>query len=306
MPEKQRLRFYNYIHRISILIGILTIVLPFVFWKHIPNQIPLHYNAAGVVDNWADKSSIILIAFCIAIMIGLMCIAVYVVKVNMMSKYTADDEKTELTIAYPMVICMNLVMQLMFAYIMICVTTGRSLGKLFLPIVMVAVFAPVVYFFLKRPKKSAKRYQDAEKEEVGLVYQSAVDRWLGFILGGTMLWMLYLTIEPIVKTGRIEWMVTITTVVIIGLLLPLFRIRYVFYSKHLLVSCSLYGKARICYKDIINVKKTRNPISSAALSVNRLQIDYIEDGVKRMVLISPVRRTEFLNELEERRNQEND
>lgn len=306
MPEKQRLRFYNYIHRISILIGILTIVLPFVFWKHIPNQIPLHYNAAGVVDNWADKSSIILIAFCIAIMIGLMCIAVYVVKVNMMSKYTADDEKTELTIAYPMVICMNLVMQLMFAYIMICVTTGRSLGKLFLPIVMVAVFAPVVYFFLKRPKKSAKRYQDVEKEEVGLVYRSAVDWWLGFILGGTMLWMLYLTIEPIVKTGRIEWMVTITTVVIIGLLLPLFRIRYVFYSKHLLVSCSLYGKARICYKDIINVKKTKNPISSAALSVNRLQIDYIEDGVKRMVLISPVRRTEFLNALEERRNQEND
>ena len=303
MTEKRRFKLYNSIHWISILIGILSIVLPFLFWKHIPDQIPLHYNAAGIADKWADKSSIILIAFCIAILIGLMCIAVYVVKVNMMSKYSSDAEKTELSIAYPMVICMNLVLQIMFAYIMYCVVAGRSLGRLFLPIVLVGVFAPVVYFVMKRPKRDGELRRCVEQEEKGIVYRSAVDWWLGLILVGTIVWLLYLTIVPIIETGEVQWVVTITTIFTMIIILPLFQIKYVLYSTHLLVSCSLYGKARICYKDVVEVRKTRNPISSAALSINRLQIDYMESGVRRMVLISPVRRNEFLKQLEERRNQ---
>lgn len=298
------IRLYNSIHRSSILIGILTVILPLVFLKQIPDRIAIHYNAAGAVDNWADKTSIILVMFCIAVLIGLMSIAVYVVKTNLLSRYTKEDEKTELTKVYPMVICMNLVIQLMFAYIMLCVTTGHNLGKFFFPIVLVAIFTPMILFVLRRTKQKECKYQMIEEREEGIVYKSVVDWWLGLILGGTVLWMLYLTILPIVKTGKVEWMITVCTVVTCGILIPLFRIRYVLYSEHMLVSCSIYGKARICYKDIVEIRPTKNPISSASLSLKRLQIDYMENGVHRMVLISPVRRKEFLEYIKEKREKE--
>ena len=73
------------------------------------------------------------------------------------------------------------------------------------------------------------------------------------------------------------------------------------YSEHLLVSMSIYGKARVRYADIVDVKKIMNPLSSAAMSLRRIQIDYVEDGVHRMILISPVKRKTFIKEIEERR-----
>lgn len=36
-------------------IGVLTIVLPTLFWGKIPDEIPSHYNAAGMADQYSDK-----------------------------------------------------------------------------------------------------------------------------------------------------------------------------------------------------------------------------------------------------------
>ena len=86
------------------------------------------------------------------------------------------------------------------------------------------------------------------------------------------------------------------------MILPLFGIQYVLYSEHLLISMSLYGKLRVKYADIVEVKKSNNPLSSAAMSLRRIQIDYVENDVHRMVLISPVKRNTFIEELEQKRS----
>ena len=85
------------------------------------------------------------------------------------------------------------------------------------------------------------------------------------------------------------------------MILPLFGIKYVLYSEHFLISMSVYGKLRVRYADIVEVKKTNNPLSSAAMSLRRIQIDYIENDVHRMVLISPVKRNTFIEHLEQKR-----
>lgn len=94
-----------------------------------------------------------------------------------------------------------------------------------------------------------------------------------------------------------------TAVLVLVIVLPLFGIRYAFYSSHLLVSCGIYGKDRIAYASICQVKETKNPLSSAAMSLDRLQIDYLENGVHKTVLISPVRKKEFMEKLEQNRKQ---
>lgn len=76
--------------------------------------------------------------------------------------------------------------------------------------------------------------------------------------------------------------------------------RYTPYNDYILVQCYLFGTERISYESITNIKKTWNPLSSAAMSLRRIQIDYTVNGRHEMVLISPVKRDEFLREVEKR------
>lgn len=310
MEKQDKLHVYKKLHRISLLIGALTILFPIIFWSKIPDEIPMHYNAAGVVDNWSDKSSLILLFFVILMLMGVMSIAVYVVRVNMGSKYSKEAEKSTMRVAYPIVVIMNLAVQIMFAYITFCSVTGRALGSMFLPIFLIATFAPLGYLVYKcakihgasnSEKAVYKRIEETEEGEAK-VYRTAIDWWLGLLLVACEVLFLYLVIEPITKRGTIEWSMLLIAVGMSILILPLFGIKYVLYSEHLLVSMSLYGKLRVRYADIVEVKKTNNPLSSAAMSLRRIQIDYIENDVHRMVLISPVKRKTFIEELEQKRD----
>ena len=309
MAKEIKIGFYKKLHRISLLIGALTIILPIIFWSRIPDEIPIHYNAAGVVDNWSDKSSLILLFFAVLMLMGVMSIAVYVVRVNMESKHSKEAEKSTMRLAYPIVVIMNLVVQIMFAYITFCSVTCRPLGSLFLPVFLLATFALLGYLVYKCAKiqntsNSQKAvYMRIEEAEVGeaKVYRTAIDWWLGLLLVACEVLFLYLVIEPIIRRGVIEWSMFLLAVGMSILILPLFGIKYVLYSEHMLISMSLYGKARVRYADIVEVKKTNNPMSSAAMSLRRIQIDYVENDVHRMVLISPVNRKTFIEEIEQKR-----
>ena len=59
----------------------------------------------------------------------------------------------------------------------------------------------------------------------------------------------------------------------------------------LLIRCGPF-KEKIKIEDIKSIKKTRNPISSAALSLDRMEIRYGDYG---MTIISPKHEEEFIN-----------
>lgn len=307
MKKEKMLSICKMLHRLTLLIGLLTLVLPVLFWGRIPDTIPMHYGASGVADSYSDKSSLILLFFAVVMLMGVMNIAIYYVKTSATSKYATDAEKSQMSTVYPMIIFMNLTIQVMFSYIMFCCVTSRNLGVLFLPVFLIVVFAPIIWCIYKRerisrdPSTTLGRYKLAEKQENGIVYRSKVDWWLGLLLGVSMGWMLWLTFLPIVRGEGIEWIITISTIFTISLILPLFAIKYVLYSDHLYVSCGIYGKVRVPYETICGIKETRNPISSAALSTDRIQIDYTENGISRMVLVSPRRKKEFIKKIEEKK-----
>jgi len=310
MEKEKLLKICKITNRITLIIGLLTLILPIVFWNKIPNVIPIHYGASGIVDNYSEKGSLILLFFAVAMLMGVMNIAIYYVKVTATSKYATEAEKSQMDTVYPMVIFMNLGIQVMFAYMMFCCTTGRNLGKWFFPVFMIVIFLPIAFLIFKKKERSTNpttvlgRCKLIEKQEEGIVYRSKVDLWLGLLLGGSVGYMVYLTLVPIIKGEGVEWVITISTIFILLLILPLFAIKYVLYSEHLYISCGIYGKIRIPYDAISNIKATHNPLSSAALSLDRIQIDYTENGYHQMVLISPVRKKEFMRKIEEYRNME--
>jgi hypothetical protein len=77
-----------------------------------------------------------------------------------------------------------------------------------------------------------------------------------------------------------------------GLLFPLY---YRLEASALLVRFGLV-RQRIPYDAITAVRPTHNPLSSPALSLRRLRVDYR----RSFVMISPVRRDEFLDALAQR------
>lgn len=306
MKKEKLLNICKGIQRFTLLLGTLTIVLPIAFWGKIPDTIPMHYGATGAADSYSDKNSLILLFFVVALLMGVMSIVIFYVKTSASSKYATEAEKSQMNTVYPSIIFMNLIIQGMFSYIMFCCVTSRNLGVWFLPVFLIFVFAPIIWCIYKSgrisydPATTLGRYKLAEKQEKGIVYRSKVDWWLGLLLGGSMVWMICMTIWPIAKGEGIDWIITVSTIFTLLTILPLAAIKYVLYSDHLYVSGGIYGKVRVPYKAICGMKETHNPISSAALSVDRIQIDYVENGISRMVLISPRRKKEFMKKINEK------
>lgn len=301
--RKERLeKTCKIIQWVTYMIGFLSIIIPIILWNKIPQEIPAHYGASGVADRFSDKGILFLLFIIVAVLMGMMGITTYVVRINAVSKYAKETELSQSARIYPVLIFMNFTIQCVFAYVIFCCCTSRNLGKYALFIMLLLIFAPVASMLFQRKKYTDDTVDNSvELSEHGIVYRSKVDWWLALLLGGSLVYMAYLTAESIIKSRGTQWFLIGTFLITFAILVPLLQIKYIFYSQYLLVSCGIYGKVRIAYGEIRNVKETKNPLSSAALSLDRIQIDYEKNGIHQMVLISPVQKKEFLKNLEKNR-----
>ena len=301
---KRNLDSYRILSKITVVIMLLSVVLPIALWKQIPQQIPSHYDAAGIPDAWSGKESLILMFFLEFFVAGMMFLTGYSVKAAGISKHATEKERENLQTVYPMLGWMNLMIICMFAYLIFCSATCRNLGRLFLPVVLLGGMLPVFFCFLpgkkkgKAVKEEKERLQDQEVTEAGDCYRTKIDLWLAAVLIFALALPAVLSIQDYIEAGKFSWLVVVTEVILIPVIGSLFFIKYTLYEEHLKISCGLFGTQRIPYKNITSVKPTMNPLSSAAMSLKRVQIDYVEGSRHEMVLISPVKRKEFIQKVE--------
>lgn len=78
----------------------------------------------------------------------------------------------------------------------------------------------------------------------------------------------------------------------------IFPLRYGLDDRHLIVRHGVC-RQRIVLAEILNVYPTRNPLSSPALSLDRLHVQFGK-GVLKAVMISPAERDDFLSDLAKR------
>ena len=102
--KKKVQKLCKIVQRLTLLLGILTIILPILFWNRIPERIPSHYNAAGIADQYSDKGILIFILFMVAFLMGIMSIAVYYLKQEMTSKYAKEASASQMGAAYIMLV----------------------------------------------------------------------------------------------------------------------------------------------------------------------------------------------------------
>ncbi len=125
-------------------------------------------------------------------------------------------------------------------------------------------------------------------------FKSKIDWWLGILLfvppisSVAALTGLYVEGDPEVWAG---WAgVAMVVAIYGGLVFPMY---YELADDHLIIRFGLV-RSRVKYADIRQVKPTRNPLSSPALSLDRLHID---SGSSLGPNISPADRDGFLREL---------
>lgn len=128
------------------------------------------------------------------------------------------------------------------------------------------------------------------------VYRSKVDTWLLAVLVSAMALCIYASVTALRSGSPATWWIVLITVGV-GVGLPLWLLvatRYTLDSKLLLVQSGPF-KWRVPVAEITNITPTKNPLSSPALSLDRLRIDY---GRCNTVMISPRDKEQFLRDLE--------
>ena len=128
-------------------------------------------------------------------------------------------------------------------------------------------------------------------------FVSKVDGWVIAVMLvaiGGMIWALLS-----VMITETPWLVRIATaavtVLVLGLLVSLFtRTHYTIADGELRVVSGPFRRT-IPLSAITSIEPSRNPLSSPALSLDRLKISY---GNKKYVLISPADKTGFLSAIE--------
>ena len=146
MDTEKMQKICKFLQRITLMIGIFTIILPIVFWNRIPDVIPSHYNAAGIPDQYSDKGILVFLLFMVALLMGIMSIALYYVKQEMTSKYAKEASASQMGAAYIMLVLMNFSIQCIFAYITYCSATSNELGSFFLIFALILVFDLICIF----------------------------------------------------------------------------------------------------------------------------------------------------------------
>ena len=124
-------------------------------YSNLPDTIPTHYNAAGEADGFGSKVSIIgLPVIATLLFIGLTVLNRYPHIFNYPTAITQDNALRLYTLATRMLRYLKLVLVLVFGGIEFMIIQhatekGAGLGVWFLPLTLVLVFLPLIYFVVK-------------------------------------------------------------------------------------------------------------------------------------------------------------
>jgi hypothetical protein len=131
------------------------------------------------------------------------------------------------------------------------------------------------------------------------VFPSKVDRWLLVVLAVAGLACVVAALAAGVAGGAVGWLLG-GLILVLGTGLPFWVLgwtRYTLTASDLVVRSGPF-RWQVPLNEIRTVVPTRSPLSSPALSLDRLRIDY---GQSRWLMVSPKDREGFLRALDARR-----
>lgn len=130
-----------------------------------------------------------------------------------------------------------------------------------------------------------------------MTFRSKVDWWFTAVIAVSAVAALVAFVAVAIDGTRGEAL-ALVPLILLCFALPIWLLRSTYYRFE---DAQIYVRSgpfvwRVPYAEIRSVKPTRNPLSSPALSLDRLRIEY----GKRAILVSPADREGFIAELKRR------
>ena len=119
-------------------------------WGEIPSQVPLHYNAAGQIDRWGGKGTLIALAAIAWVMYGLLTLAErFPGAWNTGVKITEENRERVYALLSHLLSALKGILCAMFVWILAAAALCQPLSVWFLPLALGAVFGDMLYWFVR-------------------------------------------------------------------------------------------------------------------------------------------------------------
>jgi uncharacterized membrane protein len=134
---------------------IILILLPIINYSHLPETIPVHFNAAGEADGYGSKSTLWLLPVTGVFMWLMFTVLESFPQIyNFPVKITPENAVTQYRMATRLLRVLKTVILIIFSFISMKTmdTAGGSasgLGKAFLPVFLILVFGVILVYFVK-------------------------------------------------------------------------------------------------------------------------------------------------------------
>ncbi len=131
-------------------------------------------------------------------------------------------------------------------------------------------------------------------------FRSKVDAWIAVLLAVAIVGMLFAFIAVMINEPSVKLRLVVGAMTVLGLALMLsvmLRTHYTVGNGEVRIVSGPFSWT-IPIADITDIKETRNPLSSPAMSLDRLKISY---GRRKWVMVSPADKKKFIQAIEQQK-----
>lgn len=125
-----------------------TWIMVILNYGDLPDTIPIHYNAEGVIDGYGNKSFIWKLPLISSLLfIGMTILNMFPHIFNYLTEITEKNALNQYTIATRMMRYFKFIIAVLFGFLVFkTVQTTDGLGCYFTPLVLVLIFIPMIYY----------------------------------------------------------------------------------------------------------------------------------------------------------------
>lgn len=144
-------RFHKILEGISLALFLLTALWLVLRFPGIPEQIPSHFGFSGEADAWRAKGFLfILLGVDAVLYLGLTLVARLPARIwNTPVEVTEKNRDFVYGTCLSLLLVTKLVLTGSFSYILMQSIGQRSLGGWYLPVFLLLIFAPMIYYLVK-------------------------------------------------------------------------------------------------------------------------------------------------------------
>ena len=136
--------------RLSLLLLLGTVAFLVVYWRHIPEEVPMHFNAAGEIDRWDSKGGLLMLPVITWLVYGFLTVAERIFGIcSTGAKGTDKNRERVFILLGHLLSTQKLLCTALFTWITLWCAVARPLPGWFSTAALVAVFGDMAYWIVR-------------------------------------------------------------------------------------------------------------------------------------------------------------